>query len=427
MVKVVVHNAVRVLSGRYRNVALLSMVGALNSLGMGVIGPVLPLFTQQEYNVNAAQVGIAIGLFGAGRLVTGVPAGYLTQVYGRKPMMGLGAAVNVLGATMVSMSFHFWWLNGWRFVSGLGANVFSTASTVYLRDESTPETRGRLLSTQELSILAGQIVGPLLGGYLGSVFGLRIPLFAQVLFMAVSMLLIIFALPESRWREQQARAGARPGSRPPTPRAGPVAPTAPVGRQRGALWRLIFSPAFIFVGLFAIMIVANRQGARFSVMPLFGKFKGFGPSELGLWLSLTHLPQFFSTMTSGYLSDRLGRKTPFIPSVVMMCAGIATFIWADSLWQLLMSGMLMGIGEGLGSPAGAVFFADIAPPGLEGVTMGIFRSLAGVGTVCGAMVFGAISDFAGFPWALWVDAILFAAAGIGVVLFVRETHRRRAA
>lgn len=130
-----VHNAVRVLSGRYRNVALLSMVGALNSLGMGVIGPVLPLFTQQEYNVNAAQVGIAIGLFGAGRLVTGVPAGYLTQVYGRKPMMGLGAAVNLLGATMVSMSFHFWWLNGWRFVSGLGANVFSTASTVYLRDE----------------------------------------------------------------------------------------------------------------------------------------------------------------------------------------------------------------------------------------------------------------------------------------------------
>ena len=68
MVKVAVHNAVRVLSGRYRNVALLSMVGALNSLGMGVIGPVLPLFTQQEYNVNAAQVGIAIGLFGAGRL-----------------------------------------------------------------------------------------------------------------------------------------------------------------------------------------------------------------------------------------------------------------------------------------------------------------------------------------------------------------------
>ena len=424
MVNPVVHNAARALSGRYRSVALLSIVGALNSLGMGVIGPVLPLFTQQEYDVNAAQVGIAIGLFGAGRLVTGVPAGYLTQVYGRKPVMALGAAVNLVGATMVSMSFHFWWLTGWRFVSGLGANAFSTVSTVYLRDESTPETRGRLLSTQELSILSGQILGPLLGGYFGSVFGLRIPLFVQVLFMTLSLFLIVFALPESRWREQQASGGARPGPRP-QPQAGPGPPTVPVERQRGALWRLIFSPAFIFVGLFAIMIVANRQGARFSVMPLFGKLKGFGPSELGLWLSLTHLPQFFSTMTSGYLSDRFGRKTPFIPSIVLMCAGIATFIWAGNLWQLLLSGVLMGMGEGLGSPAGAVFFADIAPPGLEGVTLGMFRSFAGVGTVSGAMVFGLIADVAGFPWALWVDAILFATAGIGVMLFVRETHRRR--
>ena len=424
MVNPVVHNAARALSGRYRSVGLLSIVGALNSLGMGVIGPVLPLFTQQEYDVNAAQVGIAIGLFGAGRLVTGVPAGYLTQVYGRKPVMALGAAVNLVGATMVSMSFNFWWLTGWRFVSGLGANAFSTVSTVYLRDESTPETRGRLLSTQELSILSGQILGPLLGGYLGSVFGLRIPLFVQVLFMTLSLFLIVFALPESRWREQQASGGARPGSRP-QPQAGPGPPTVPVERQRGALWRLIFSPAFIFVGLFAIMIVANRQGARFSVMPLFGKLKGFGPSELGLWLSLTHLPQFFSTMTSGYLSDRFGRKTPFIPSIVLMCAGIATFIWAGNLWQLLLSGVLMGMGEGLGSPAGAVFFADIAPPGLEGVTLGMFRSFAGVGTVSGAMVFGLIADVAGFPWALWVDAILFATAGIGVMLFVRETHRRR--
>ena len=39
----------------------------------------------------------------------------------------------------------------------------------------------------------------------------------------------------------------------------------------------------------------------------------------------------------------------------------------------------MGMGEGMGSPAGTVFFADIAPPGMEGVTLGVFRSMAGIG------------------------------------------------
>ena len=386
--------AISALRGQYRSIFILSVCGALNSFGMGTIGPVLPLFTQQEFHANATQVGIAIGLFGAGRLFTGVPAGYLAQRYGRKPVLALGAGVNLFGATMVSMSFHFWWLTGWRFVSGLGSNAFSTVITVYLRDESSPETRGRILSTQELSILSGQILGPLLGGYLASGFGLRIPLFAQVILMALSFALILFALPESRWRDVQADQSAPRRSE--TPRAQPTVGRSTVGR-RGIFWSLVLSPAFIFVGLFAIMIVANRQGARFSVMPLFGKAKGFGPVQLGWWLSVTHLPQFFSTLTSGYLSDRFGRKTPFIPSVIMMCAGIAVFVWAGQLWQLLLSGVLMGIGEGLGSPAGTVFYADIAPPGMEGITLGIFRSFAGLGTVSGALVFGAIADLAGFP------------------------------
>lgn len=413
----VIRKAKAALTGHYRSVALLSICGALNSFGMGTIGPVLPLFTQHEYQVSATEVGIAIGLFGAGRLFTGVPAGLLAQKYGRKPIMVSGAAINLLGATMVSLSFSFWWLTGWRFVSGLGSNAFSTIITVYLRDESTPANRGRILSTQELSILSGQILGPLLGGYLASVFGLRVPLFTQAVLMALSLSLILFALPESRWREQR---DAQPGR--PSPSPAQIGPRA--SRPRSGLLGLILSPAFIFVGLFAIMIVANRQGARFSVMPLFGKAKGFGPQHLGWWLALTHLPQFFATMTSGYLSDRFGRKSPIIPSVILMCAGIATFVWADGLWQLLLSGVLMGVGEGMGSPAGTVFYADIAPPGMEGVTLGIFRSFAGIGTVSGALAFGAIADVWGFPWALWVDAILFAAAGIGVMLFVRETRRR---
>ena len=405
------------------------VVVALNSFGMGAIAPVLPLFLEQEYGVTAAEVGIAVGLFGFGRLVTSLPAGYLAQRYGRKGVLGLGAAINVVGAAMVSVSFSYAWLTGWRFVSGFGGSIFLTVATIYLRDEATPATRGRLLSLQELSILAGQILGPLLGGYLGDIFGLRIPLYAQAILMAVSLGVIVFALPESRWRESQS-----PSPRPsPTRGEGASSVQRPAsggdgesgGRQRGAMWRLMLSPAFIFVGMFALMIVANRQGARLSVMPLFGRAKGFEPSDLGLWISVTHFPQFFTTIASGYLSDRFGRKTPIIPSIALMCLGIAAFIWAGNLWQLLLSGVLLGLGEGLGSPAGTVFFADIAPPGMEGVTIGLLRTFGGVGTIAGALVFGAIADLAGFSWSLWIDAAILAASGIGLVLFVRETYRAR--
>ena len=412
--------------GRYHSVALLCAVVALNSFGMGAISPVLPLFLEREYGVSATEVGIAVGFFfGLGRLVTSVPAGYLAQRYGRRPVLALGSAINLVGAALVSVSFSYAWLTGWRFVSGFGGSIFLTVATIYLRDEATPETRGRLLSLQELSILAGQTLGPLLGGYLASLFGLRFPLYVQAILMAASLLVIVVALPESRWREQLAADGdTRRRAVPRTPDPQADAADAPA-RRRGAIWRLIFNPAFILVGMFALMIVANRQGARFSVMPLFGRQKGFGPEDLGLWLSVTHLPQFFTTLVSGYLSDRFGRKTPILPSVILMTLGIAAFIWAGSLWQLLLSGVLLGMGEGLGSPAGTVFFADIAPPGLEGVTIGLLRTFGGVGTVMGALVLGAIADATSFSWSLWIDAAVFAASGIGLLIFVRETYRRR--
>ena len=413
------------LTGRYRGVSLLCVVVALNSFGMGAIAPVLPLFLEREYGVSAAEIGITIGLFGFGRLVTSLPAGYLAQRYGRKSVLGLGAAINVVGAAMVSVSFSYAWLTGWRFVSGFGGSIFLTVATIYLRDEATPETRGRLLSLQELSILAGQTLGPLLGGYLADIFGLRIPLYAQAALMAASLVVIVVALPESRWREEaeaqrsaRRRESAAASGR--ERRAG-----EPAERQRGAMWRLIFSPAFIFVGLFALMIVANRQGARFSVMPLYGGTKGFEPDALGLWISITHFPQFFTTLASGYLSDRFGRKTPIIPSIALICLGIAAFVWAGNLWQLLLSGVLLGLGEGLGSPASTVFFADIAPPGMEGVTIGLLRTFGGVGTIVGALALGAIADVAGFAWSLWIDGIILAAAALGLMLFVRETYRVR--
>ena len=122
----------------------------------------------------------------------------------------------------------------------------------------------------------------------------------------------------------------------------------------------------------------------------------------------------------------------FIGMFALIWLGIAAFIWAGnltpiipSIWQLLLSGVLLGLGAGLGSPAGTVFFADIAPPGMERVAIGLLRTSGGVGTIVGALALGAIADVAGFPWALWVDAATLTAAALGLMVFVRETYRAR--
>jgi DHA1 family multidrug resistance protein-like MFS transporter len=350
-----------------------------------------------------------------GRLITSLPAGYLSQRYGRRFVLNLGTAINLVGTIMVALSFSYGWLVGWRFVSGLGASMYTTGVSVYLRDAATPESRGRFLSLQEMSILVGQSLGPLAGGLIGEYFGLRVPFFLQAILVLVALALLTSLVPESGGEAQPQPRRSRSSVNRPGQAGAP-----------GALRGLLLSPGFIFVGLFSLMVVANRQGGRFTVMPLYGEAKAFGPDQLGAFISITRFPQFFTIMAAGFLSDRFGRKFTIVPAVVLIVLGIIMFILSDSFPELLVSGVLLWLGEGLAGPPSVAFFADIAPPVLEGVTMGLFRTFGGVGSLVGAILLGGVADLSSFAWPLGVDAILLAAAALGMMLLVRETAGRRA-
>jgi len=180
---------------RHRGVAFLCVGIFATSLGMGVIAPVFPLFVDQEFHLTRTQIALAVGLLGVGRIFTSLPAGYLTQRYGRRMVLVLGTATNFIGAAMVPFSFSYAWLLVWRMISGLGSSMFTTGVSVYLRDASTPETRGRFLSLHELSILVGQSIGPVIGGLVGEGLGLRAPLFIQAVLIFGALVLIISLAP----------------------------------------------------------------------------------------------------------------------------------------------------------------------------------------------------------------------------------------
>ena len=408
------HNLKETISD-HRGVVFLCLAICMNSWGMGAISPILPLFTDQEFDVNRTQVGLAVGLHGISRLFIAVPAGYMAQRRGCRFILNLGTAINLAGAAMVALSFNYYWLLGWRAISGLGSAMFTTGVSIYLRDVATPESRARFLSLQDMSILVGVTFGPYMGGIMGEQWGLRSPLYLQVLLILVSMILLYKFVPEPGvWSGSGRRTGTGLTLEQSGGRSRP--PATP-----GSLRRLLVSPAFIFVGLFALMIVANRQGGRFSVMPLYGEAKGFRPDQLGAFISITHFPQFFTTVISGFLSDRIGRKATIIPAVLLISLGIVVFVWGDTFLMLITSGVLLGLGEGLAGPPSVAFFADIAPPGLEGVTMGLFRTFGGLGSLLGALLLGGVADLWGFGWSLGIDAVLLVASALGVMLLVRET------
>ena len=390
-----------------RGVVVLCVTITLTMLGNGAISPVFPLFVRQ-FDDRVIVIASAVGLWGVGRVAMGLPGGLVAQKYGRRIVLVGGVSLGTLGSLLLPFSKSLTQLMLFRGLTALGHGAYTVGSTIYLRDVSSRRTRARYQSLFELSLLVGVTIGPLIGGVLAGAYGLRAPLFLQAGFMGLALVMAVAWIPETKGRtEPESDAATSSATR---------AESASINGIRG----LLLHPGFLAVSLFNLMIVFNRQGGRMSLMPLFGEEKGFGPGKMGTFFTATHLPSFFAVLAAGFISDRFGRNITIVPAAMLILFGVLIFAHGVSYPLLLVSGVLMGVGEGLAGPPPAGYVADMAPRGMEGVTLGLYRTIGGSGALIGALFLGALADVLGFEWALGIGGVLVLAAALALMLVARE-------
>ncbi len=385
-------------------------------MSQGIITPVLPLFAE-GFNDNTFLIGLAVGIFGFGRVAMGIPSGMLAQRHGRRIVLVGGTGLAALGSILVPFSGSLNELMIYRGIAGLGGGAYMVGAAIYLRDVSTPESRARYQSLQEISVVAGVIVGPIIGGYLAEWLGFKAPLYAQAAAVGIGVLIVQLWLPET----QPGRGASGPKKGQTSVAPGTASPK--IGTLQG-LNILLRHPGFVSACLFNLAIVANRQGGRFAIMPLLGSAKGFGPGQLGVFLTVTHIPQLMFLPLTAFISDRVGRVFTVLPAAASIILGIAIFIYADNIYFLLLSAVFLGMGEGLAGPPPTAYVADAAPAGIEGITLGLFRTIGGAGFLGGALLFGGLSDLFSIRWALWIDSMIVAAASLNFVLVAGRSIRK---
>jgi DHA1 family multidrug resistance protein-like MFS transporter len=89
----------------------------------------------------------------------------------------------------------------------------------------------------------------------------------------------------------------------------------------------------------------------------------------------------------------------------------------------VLSAVLWGIGSALGGST-AAYAADQAPPGGNGVTMGIYRMLSDAGYIIGPALMGIIAQSAGTQSALLTAAVIAVVAMVPFALLAPETRPR---
>ena len=359
---------------------------------------------------TAAIAGFAVGIFGAGRFITNLPSGILAQKIGSKPILVIGPLIASIGYFLTGYVDSIQLILLARLITGFGGGMHFVGASIYLRDMSSLNNRGRILSLQTISILIGQTIGPIIGGYIGELYGFTSPfIFASISLVIAIVLIITTVIEPSNINQNLNQANDSKNKKNP------------------GIFQLLYlfiKSGLLPIGLMTMSQFFHRSGGRFTIAPLLIQNKGLTTSNIGGFFSVTSLAQLTAASMSGYIVDKLGRKTLLIPGTSIILLGLFLFDNANSYPAILLVAILLGIGEGSLTSSTVTLFADNAPKGYEGVTMGLYRTFGDFGFMIGPPILGFIIQQINFSSALLVDGMLIAICTLAVVVFAKETKKR---
>ena len=297
--------------------------------GSGGIQLARPLFAF-EVSDSAFLVAVMVSVTATSRIVFSPLSGYLSDRFGRKPLVMFGAALRgagSLGQFFVDSYTAFVIL---EFFAQAGVSVFQTSVTVLVSDVTSRESRGRFLAVRTLSTRFGHIAGPATGGLIAALFQLRHVFFfdAVTKFTIVAIVFILVRetnpMPRgTRKREEGEPAGSRINLKP------------------------FANPTFIALGAAAVATTLLQQGIAYSVLPVHAvALVGVSPATLGAMTSVGAFLAMVAAYPNGILSDRAGRKYSLAPGLLVLTAGMALLGLSSTYAALFIAIGAFGVGEG---------------------------------------------------------------------------------
>ncbi|MFQ5694125.1 MAG: MFS transporter, partial [Nitrospinota bacterium] len=262
-------------------------------------------------------------------------------------------------------------------LQGLGSSLFVTNGMSFIMRITPANRMGVTMSTYQGSFSLGVSLGPILGGFLASQGGLRLPFFVYGFLAAVSAALAWVFI-----RTPTAPEGARP-------RQGLL-------RQGGEIKRLFGSYEFLLALALSALIFWVRSGIRLTILPLYARdVAGMDTFYIGLLLSIITATNLIVLWPAGRAVDR-SRKAVAVGSALATALSIVAFGWADTLPLLVLVSVAFGISTGFCGVAPAVVASDVMPSRIRGTGLGVFRMAGDLGFILGPLIGGLGITYLGY-------------------------------
>jgi len=170
----------------------------------------LPLIAVGDVGMSATQLGLLFTVMTTTNLLLVLPAGVLSDRFGRKAVVLPGTLLSLLGLSMFAFGRDLWMFYGAAVVLGLGTGVIGPTPAAYAGDLAPPGKTGVSMGLYRTFGDVGFVVGPILLGLIAdalqgqfaNVSGLSIAMEVNAVLLTIAAIALVLAARETAGRHR---------------------------------------------------------------------------------------------------------------------------------------------------------------------------------------------------------------------------------
>jgi predicted MFS family arabinose efflux permease len=379
-----------------RAISGLAGLYGLRMLGLFMVLPVMPLLLDDFAGATPMAIGLAIGIYGFTQALLQLPFGWLSDRFGRKPLIYLGLALFALGSLVAAQADSLTGMIVGRALQGMGA--IASVLMALLADLTRDEKRTQAMATVGISIglafIAAMALGPWLAGWLG----------LSGLFWLTAILSCLGMLVLWRWVPSPAR----------------VRKHLDAGIDPVQLKRVVTHSQLLRLD-FSILLLHLLLTAIFIAVPGLLLEAGWSLSQHG-FIYLGSMLLGFVAMIPLIILGEKGQKMKAMLLVGFALLALGLVVLTQSGLGLLLGLWIFFIGFNLLEASLPSLISKQAPVQAKGTAMGVYSTSQFLGAFLGGILGGWILSNWGSDWLLWSAALASGLWLLGLLGFRPPRH-----
>jgi DHA1 family multidrug resistance protein-like MFS transporter len=320
--------------------------------------------------------------------------GWISDKFSQKKIIMLMSLAYSLGIFIFTQIREFWQFYPVFFFLSATMSGLTVTAPASLSKTVSKSKRGRGYGMFMAVWSLGQLIGPLIGGYLAETTNYTVPFYVS---SVIALIIPVMALRLKEKKNQSKNKVLKSD-----------------GEAKESLFdfgslKIFASASFILIFLTNLMLTFNMSTIM-NILPIYAqesvKFLA-SEMQIGIMMALAALASIPVQFTMGTLSDKIGRIPIIVSSFLLGGLTLFAFFIIEGVFQLYLVRIILTVCSAAIGLCLMVLLIDIVPKGRTGIGIGLYYIGGDLGAMLGPLIVGVIYDLWSFESSIYLLAAIW--------------------